>query len=208
MAHVLNRSPSSISRVLRHKSMPVAMPALMPTSTGGKMPDRSADAMQIRVWFVRCSSPFLAGTLVARANCLDTGTHLPESSQEPRVTQDDQQLHLRPARWRAAPGIGCLPAPSPPQTNTRSKGQDRCGQIPDMLSMRVRLPEIENRQFQMHGEGDLIKGEANAIAVGTLVERTSQLLIPIKPPQPRPQARSMRCKPSRTSCTVLRRPCG
>ena len=79
MAHVLNRSPSSISRELLHQSMPVAMPALMPTSTGGKMPDRSADAMQIRVWFVRCSSPFLAGTLVARANCLDTGRIYPKA---------------------------------------------------------------------------------------------------------------------------------
>jgi IS30 family transposase len=37
----------------------------------------------------------------------------------------------------------------------RSKGQDRRGQIPDMLSIHVRPPEIEDRQFPGHWEGDL-----------------------------------------------------
>ena len=54
----------------------------------------------------------------------------------------------------------------------RSKGQDRRVQIPDMLSIHVRPPEIEDRHFPGHWEGDLIKGEGNASAVGTLVERT------------------------------------
>ena len=40
----------------------------------------------------------------------------------------------------------------------RSKGKDRRGQIPDMLSIHVRPPEIEDRQFPGHWEGDLIKG--------------------------------------------------
>jgi transposase, IS30 family len=68
----------------------------------------------------------------------------------------------------------------------RSKGQDRRGQIPDMLSIHVRPPEIEERQFPGHWEGDLIKGEGNASAVGTLVERTSRLLILVKLPHPKP----------------------
>jgi IS30 family transposase len=68
----------------------------------------------------------------------------------------------------------------------RSKGQDRRGQIPDMLSIHVRPPEIEDRQFPGHWEGDLIKGESNASAVGTLVERTSRLLMLIKLPNPKP----------------------
>lgn len=49
-----------------------------------------------------------------------------------------------------------------------SKGQDRRGQIPDMLSIHVRPPEIEDRQFPGHWEGDLIKGAGNASVVGTL----------------------------------------
>lgn len=68
----------------------------------------------------------------------------------------------------------------------RSKGQDRRGHIPDMLSIHLRPPEIEDRQFPGHWEGDLIKGQGNASAVGTLVERTSRLLILVKLPHPQP----------------------
>lgn len=62
----------------------------------------------------------------------------------------------------------------------RSGGVDRRGQIPEMLSIHVRPPEIEDRLMPGHWEGDLIKGKANASAVGTLVERTSGYLILIK----------------------------
>lgn len=68
----------------------------------------------------------------------------------------------------------------------RSKGQDRRGHIPDMLSIHLRPPEIEDRLFPGHWEGDLIKGKANASAVGTLVERTSRLLMLIKLPDVQP----------------------
>jgi transposase, IS30 family len=68
----------------------------------------------------------------------------------------------------------------------RSKGQDKRGQIHDMPSIHVRPPEIGDRQFPGHWEGDLIKGEANASAVGTLVERASRLLKLIKLAHPKP----------------------
>jgi len=68
----------------------------------------------------------------------------------------------------------------------RSKGQDRRDQIPDMLSIYVRPPAIEDRQFPGHSEGDLIKGQANASPVGMLVERTSRLLMLLKLPHPKP----------------------
>ena len=59
----------------------------------------------------------------------------------------------------------------------RSGGVDRRGQIPDMVSIHLRPPEIEDRLMPGHWEGDLIKGKANGSAVGTLVERTSGYLI-------------------------------
>ena len=54
----------------------------------------------------------------------------------------------------------------------RSGGVDRRGQIPDMVSIHLRPPEIEDRLMPGHWEGDLIKGKANGSTVGTLVERT------------------------------------
>ena len=68
----------------------------------------------------------------------------------------------------------------------RSKGQDRRGHIPDILSIHLRPPEIEDRLFPGHWEGDLIKGRANASAVGTLVDRTSRLLMLVKLPDVQP----------------------
>ena len=62
----------------------------------------------------------------------------------------------------------------------RSGGVDRRGQIPDMVSIHVRPPEIEDRLMPGHWEGDLIKGKGNASSVGTLVERTSGYLMLVK----------------------------
>jgi transposase, IS30 family len=68
----------------------------------------------------------------------------------------------------------------------RTRGQGRRGKIADMISIHVRPPEVADRLFPGHWEGDLIKGKANASAVGTLVERSSRLLILVRLPGPKP----------------------
>jgi transposase, IS30 family len=59
----------------------------------------------------------------------------------------------------------------------RSRGTDRRGFVTDDIRIAERPEEIEGRQVPGHWEGDLIKGAANRSAVGTLVERTSRLVL-------------------------------
>ncbi len=64
----------------------------------------------------------------------------------------------------------------------RSGGKDRRGQIPEMVSIHVRPPEVADRTMPGHWEGDLIKGAGNKSAVGVLVERSSRMVLLCKMP--------------------------
>ena len=65
---------------------------------------------------------------------------------------------------------------------SRAKGTDRRGTLPNMRSIHLRPVEVAARMVPGHWEGDLIKGAGNRSAVGTLVERTSRYLILTKLP--------------------------
>ena len=64
----------------------------------------------------------------------------------------------------------------------RAAGAERRGQIPEMVSIHVRPPEVDDRVMPGHWEGDLIKGAGNKSAVGVLVERATRLVLLCKMP--------------------------
>jgi transposase, IS30 family len=180
VARTLRRSPSSISRELaRHRAEGQSYDAVVAGQRARarrfqRRRDRklAQDTVLFGVveHFLRegWSPEQIAGTLKNR---------YPEQAEQ-RVSHETiyNALYVLPRGELRAGLLGCL-RQGRNGRKRRSRGQDRRGQIADMTSLHVRPPEVEDRLIPGHWEGDLIKGAFNRSAVGTLVERSSRLVM-------------------------------
>ncbi len=179
MANVLGRSPSTLSREsARHstRGRPYrACTAQTLAEARACQPRRSRTLVDPWLWqYVQtelrqgCSPEQIAGRLRHaypddRRKQLSAETIYAGLSVLPRGTLRSERLAaLRQARNARRP---------------RARGTDRRGQIPNMTPMAERPAEVATRTVPGHWEGDLIKGARNGSAVGTLVERTTRLVL-------------------------------
>jgi len=72
--------------------------------------------------------------------------------------------------------IGCLRQQRKVRRRRYRSGLKR-GDIPNPTPIAARPVEVEARLIPGHWEGDILKGRANGSAVGTLVERTTRLVL-------------------------------
>jgi IS30 family transposase len=179
MALVLGRAPSTVSReVARNASRDRpyrACTAQTLAATRARHPRRPRKLLDLWLWrYVRthlaegCSPEQIAGRL-RREYPDDMGKHLSAETIYvglyvlPRGTLRSELLAaLRQARKARRP---------------RSRGTDRRGQLPNMTPIAARPAAVATRMVPGHWEGDLLKGARNGSAVGTLVERTTRLVL-------------------------------
>jgi len=179
MARVLGRAPSTVSReVVRNvtRGRPYrACTAQTQAATRACQPRRPRKLADPWLWqYVQaqltqgCSPEQIAGRL-RRAYPDDMRKQLSTETVYaglyilPRGTLRSELLAaLRQARKARRP---------------RARGIDRRGHIPNMTSIAERPANVATRIVPGHWEGDLLKGARNKSAIGTLVERTTRLVI-------------------------------
>jgi IS30 family transposase len=179
MARMLGRSPSTVSRELTRNSSPAgyaSVPAEALSAarrSAGRRPAKLC--LQSVCWRVvltllewKWSPQQISGTL-KRMYPTDPTQHV---SHETIYTA----IYAQPRGELRRQLIACLRHGHSTRMS-RTRGTDRRGQIPEMVSIHVRPPEIEDRLLPGHWEGDFIKGAGNQSSVGVLVERTSRLVL-------------------------------
>lgn len=184
IARLLGRSPSTICREVARNSAPCgyaskpAQAACVSRRTAARPlpklhPDRA-------LWHVVCDlllwrwSPQQITSTLRRMNPDDPSQHVSHESIY-------NAIYAYP-RGELKKQLIALLRQGHSSRRPRSGGKDRRGQIPDMVSIHVRPPEVQDRLMPGHWEGDLIKGAGNKSAVGVLVERSSRLVLLCKMP--------------------------
>ena len=188
IARILNRAPSTISREIERNCGGATYACRFAQQRcarrrrmGRPGPKLVAGNMlfeTVKVLLKRCWSP---QQIAARLATL----HRDEAAQ--RVSHETiyNVIYAQPRGELRRELIACLRMARAKRW-PRSRGEDRRGQIADLLSIHMRPPEVEDRQFPGHWEGDLIKGAGNLSAVGTLVERSTRFVVLVKLPHPHP----------------------
>ncbi len=179
MAQILGRSPSTLSREIARnttRGCPYrACTAQRHAVTRAHHPRRPRKLLDPWLWqhvqaqlTTGCSPEQIAGRL-RRAYPDDMRKHLSTETIYaglyvlPRGALRSELLAaLRQARKARRP---------------RARGADRRGSIPNMTPITERPAEVTTRTVPGHWEGDLLKGAHNGSAVGTLVERTTRLVL-------------------------------
>jgi len=179
IARMLGRAPRTVSRELKRtptRGPPYrACTAQTRAIARARQPRRPRKLLDPWLWpYVRtqlaegCSPEQIAGRLrraypADMRKQLSTETIYAGLSVLPRGALRSELL----AAWRQARKA----------RRPRARGRDRRGQIPNMTPIAARPAEVATRTVPGHWEGDLIKGARNGSAVGTLVERTTRLVI-------------------------------
>ncbi len=190
IARSVQRAPSSITRELKRNGWnnPGAEPTKRgrPRVAGGyraTLAQQRADALARNA---RCPSRLAQdGPLWSHVERLLRQRHSPEQiagilrrmhPDEPTLQVSHETiytaLYAMPRGELRTELIACL-RQARKSRRPRARGEDRRGVIPNMTSIHLRPPEVDDRVIPGHWEGDLIKGARNASAVGTLVERTT-----------------------------------
>ena len=180
MARALNRSPSTITRELARNTlttMPYGSHTAQIASLGRRIAARPAAKLVfdgvgwgvVRTMLDWKWSPQQIAATLKRVFPDDPDRHV---SHETIYTA----IYAQPRGELRKQLVACLRHGRGTRL-PRTRGEDRRGQIPDMVSIHVRPPEVEDRVMPGHWEGDFIKGAGNKSSVGVLVERTSRLVL-------------------------------